>query len=39
VLTNSGLASQLREKGFKQAKKFSWEKSAQELLVVLEKIT
>ena len=38
VLTNSGLASQLREKGFKQAKKFSWEKSAQELLAVLEKI-
>jgi len=38
VLTNSKLADELRRKGLAQAKKFSWEKSAEELKAVLEKL-
>ncbi|MCP4130476.1 MAG: glycosyltransferase family 4 protein [bacterium] len=32
VLTSSGLINTMRKKGLKQAEKFSWKKSAQELL-------
>jgi glycosyltransferase involved in cell wall biosynthesis len=38
VLTNNKLAQNLREKGLEQAKKFSWEKSAKELLDVIEEV-
>jgi len=39
VLTEPKLVASLRAKGLAQAKKFSWEKSATQLLEVLEKIS
>jgi glycosyltransferase involved in cell wall biosynthesis len=38
VITDEKLRKQLREKGFEQVKKFSWEKTAQETLKVLEEV-
>ena len=38
VLTNPKLAKELRQKGLKQAKRFSWEKSASELIKVLKSL-
>ncbi len=39
VLTDNQLAKSMREKGLMQAQKFSWQKSARELLNLLEKVT
>lgn len=38
LLKDESLRNELREKGYKQVKKFSWEKTAKETLLVLEKI-
>lgn len=38
VLANPKLAKELRQKGFKQAKKFSWQESAQQLFNLLEEL-
>ncbi len=38
VLTDQKLAASLRAKGLTQARKFSWEKSAEQLIAVLEKL-
>jgi len=38
VLTNSGFRQEMVEKGLAQAKKFTWEKTAQETLKVYEKL-
>ncbi len=38
VIENKKLQAELREKGYKQVKKFSWEKTAQETLAVLEEV-
>lgn len=38
VVENKGLQEQLREKGYKQVKKFSWEKTAKETLAVLSEV-
>ncbi|OGY29500.1 MAG: hypothetical protein A3F35_00385 [Candidatus Woykebacteria bacterium RIFCSPHIGHO2_12_FULL_45_10] len=38
VLSDSKLAKSLRQKGFAQAKKFTWEKSATKLLKVFQKL-
>jgi hypothetical protein len=37
VFTDAGLRASLIEKGRAQAKKFSWEKTAREYLILLEK--
>lgn len=38
LLKNKKLREELREKGFKQAKKFSWEKCAKETLLVYKRV-
>jgi len=38
VLTNNGLRKEMVEKGLKQAKKFSWDKTAQETMEVYERM-
>ncbi len=38
LMTDERLRSDLREKGFEQAKKFTWEKCAKETLSVIEKV-
>ena len=38
VLTNAGLRKTMIERGLAQAKKFSWEKTAEETLEVYEKV-
>jgi len=38
VLTNSKLAADLKDRGLAQAKKFSWEQSAQKLIEILESL-
>ncbi|QQG40432.1 MAG: glycosyltransferase family 4 protein [Candidatus Levyibacteriota bacterium] len=38
VISNKKIQEELREKGYKQAKKFSWERAAKETLKVLEEV-
>lgn len=38
LLADKKLRDSMKEKGFRQAKKFSWEKTAKETLAVLESI-
>ena len=38
VLTNPDVAKQMTKKGLKQAKKFSWQKTAQETLKIFQKV-
>lgn len=38
IIENTGLRSELKKKGFDQNKKFSWQKSARQLLAVLNEV-
>jgi len=38
VLSNPNLAAKLKQKGLAQARKFSWQKSAQQLNTIFEKL-